>query len=193
MDRRFGAWLAAALKPPLLVLRWAAGGIYTLLFSRADEKLAKKHEEKLAADIESCLPFLFGEMGGRIVPNEDVEFPPPFDYAVITIDTSQLRLRFTSGRDHLAVQIAPKFSQNSWHELSTILSVLEVPGTRRGSISELARAGRLLHLHMSEITDAFAEDRYPHLRTQLHEIYERDRIVTKQLETEINRRLYPRD
>src|SRR5579872_7013849 len=134
MDRRFGVWLAAALRPPLLVLRWAAGVIYKLLFSRADEKLAKKHEEKLAADIESCLPFLFREMGGRIVPNEGVEFPPPFDYAVVTVDISQIRLRFTSGRDELTVQVAPKFAPNNWHELSTILSTLEISGTQRGSI-----------------------------------------------------------
>jgi hypothetical protein len=173
------------------VLHWVAGGIYKLLFSRADEKLAKKREEELAADIQRCLPFLFGEMGGRIVRNEGVEFPPPFDYAVITIDASELRLRFTRGRDHLAVQIAPKVSPNSWHELSTILSVLEVPGIQRGSISGLAEAGRLLHLYMREMTDAFSEGRYSHLRAQLQEIYERDRIVTKQLETEINRRLYP--
>ncbi|MGA8734591.1 MAG: hypothetical protein WB558_11790 [Terriglobales bacterium] len=174
----------------MLVLHWVAGGIYKLLFSHADEKLAKKREEKLAADIQRCVPFLFGEMGGRIVPNEGVEFPPPFDYAVITIDASGLRLRFTRGRDHLAVQIAPKVSPNSWHELSTVLSALEVPGIQRGSISELAQADRLLQLHMKEITDALAEDQYPHLRAQLQEIYGRDRVATKQLETEINRKLY---
>jgi hypothetical protein len=193
MRRRFGVWLAAALKPPLLVLGWVAGGIYKVLFSRTDEELAKKHEEKLAADIQNVLPFLFDEMGGRIVPNEGVEFPPPFDYAVITVDTPHIRLRFTSGRDHLAVQIAPKFSPNRWHELSTVLSVLEVHGLQRGSISGLAQAGRVLHRHVSEITDAFTEERYSDLRAQLQEIYERDRIVTNQLETEINRRLYPQE
>jgi hypothetical protein len=191
MDRRFGVWLAAALKPPMLVLHWVAGGIYKFLFSRADEKLARKREEEFAADIESCLPFLFGEMGGRIVPNEGVEFPPPFDYAVITIDASELRLRFTRGRDHLAVQIAPKVSPNSWHELSTILSTLEISGIQRGSISGLQQAGNLLLLHMTELAHAFSEGQYPNLRVRLQEVYARDRVVTQQHETEINRRLYP--
>jgi len=193
MERRFGVWLSAALKPPILVLHWVAGGIYKLLFSRADEKLAKKGEEELAADIQRCLPFLFCEMGGRVIPNEGVEFPPPFDYAVITIDASELRLRFTRGREHLAVQVAPKVSPNSWHELSTILTVLEVSGVRRGSISGLAQVGKLLQLHIKEITDAVTEDQYPHLRAQLQQEYDRDRIVTKQLETEVNRRLYPQE
>jgi hypothetical protein len=139
------------------------------------------------------MPFLFSEMEGRIVPSEGGEFPPPFDYAVVTVDISQIRVRFTTGRDHLAVQIAPKFSPNSWHELSTVLSVLEVHGIQRGSISGLGHAGRLLQSHLAEIRDAFAEDRYPHLSAQLQEIYERDRIVTKQLETEINRRLYTQE
>jgi hypothetical protein len=44
---------------------------------------------------------------------------------------------------------------------------------------------------MSEIARAFSEEQYPHLLAQLQDIYARDRVVTKQLETEINRRLYP--
>jgi len=193
MDRRFGAWLATALRPPLVAVAWVGGRLYRLLFSRYDEKLAKEHEEKLAADIQNVLPFLFDEMGGRIVPNEGVEFPPPFDYAVVTVDISPVRLRFTRGRDHLTVQVGPKVSPSNWHELSTALSVLGVHGVQRGSISGLEQAGRLLRLYRSELTDAFSEDQYPRLRAQLEEIYERDRIVTKQLETEINRRLYPQE
>ena len=191
LDRRFGAWLATALRPPLLVIGFVAGRLYKLIFSRNDEKLAREHAEELSTDVHNCLPFLFREMNGRILPNELTEFPSPFDYAVVTIEVSDVLLRFTRGRDHLAVQVAPKFFPNNWHELSTILSALEIPGTQRGSISGLQQAGKLLLVHMREISHAFSEDQYPHLLAQLRDIYARDRVVTQQHETEINRRLYP--
>jgi hypothetical protein len=180
----------AVLRPPLLVVGYVASRLYRLLFSRYDERLARKHEEALAGDVRRSVPFLFTEMSGRIVSSDDIEFPPPFDYAVITVETSSLRVRFTRGREHLAVQLAPKLSPNSWHELSTMLGVLEIPGVQRGSISDLAQVDRLLRVHVREITHAFADDKYPALRAQLQEIYARDHIVAKQLETEINRKLY---
>jgi hypothetical protein len=180
----------AVLRPPVLLIGFIARPLYRLLFSRSDKKMAKEQEERLANDIQSYLPFLFSEMEGRIVPNEGVEFPLPFDYAIVTMDLPYVLLRFTRGRDHLAVQVAPKFSPNGWHELTTILSVLDVPGVKRGSISNLSQAGSLLRSNMKEIVRVFADDQYPLLKTQLREIYARDRVATKQLETELNRRLY---
>lgn len=190
MDMKIGRLLATVLKPPLTAIGLVVGGLYNVLFSGYDKRLAMRHEEQLAEVVQNHLTFLFTEMGGHIVPNEDVEFPPPFDYAIITVETRDVRLRFTRGREQLIVQIAPKSLPNSWHELSTVLTVISTPGVQRGSISGFNDAGRVLRLHMNEIKQALGEERYPRLRSQLQEIYERDRIATKQLETEINRRLY---
>ena len=190
MDRRLGKWLSVALRPPLLAIGFVAGHLHRLFFSRSDERLAREHEEKLAVDIHTYLPFLFTDMGGRIIPNEGVEFPPPFDYAIVTIDVSHILLRFTRGRDHLAVQVAPKSFPNLFSELSTILSVLEVAGIQRGSITGLAQAAQLLRQNNKDIAHAFTEDQYPYLKAKLEDIYARDRIITKQLETELNRNLY---
>ena len=189
---RFNHWLTAILRPLFLLTGLVAKPLYRLLFSRSDERLAREAEQQLAADLHTYLPFLFKEMEGRIVPNEGVEFPPPFDYAIVTIGVSRALLRFTRGRDHLAVQVAPKSYPNHFHEVSTVLTTLAVAGIQRGSVSCLSDAGRVLRQHIGEIQRAFAPQEYPRLSAELQEVYARDRVVVKQLETELNRRLYDR-
>jgi hypothetical protein len=184
--------LTAILRPPFLLAGLVAKPLYRFLFSRSDERLAREAEQQLAADVHTYLPFLFSELNGRIVPNQVVDFPPPFDYAIVTMDVSQVLLRFTRGRDHLAVQVAPKSYPNNFHEVSTVLTALEVPGIQRGLVSCLLDAGRVLRQHMGEIQRAFTPEEYRRLGAQLQEVYARDRVAVKQLETELNRRLYDR-
>ena len=192
MDRRFSSWLAAILRPPFLLVGLIVRPLYRLLFSRRDENLAREAEQELAADVRTYLPFLFNEMDGRVIPNQGVEFPPPFDYAIVTMDVSQILLRFTRGRDHFAVQVAPQSSPNNFHEVSTVLTTLGVPGIQRGSVSCLSDANRVIRQNMEVIKPAFTAEQYPQLRAQLDEVYARDRVAVKQLETEVNRRLYDR-
>jgi len=192
MRRRFADWFTAIIRPPFVAAGLVARPLYRLLFLRSDERLAREAEQELAADVHTYLPFLFSELNGRIVPNQGVEFPPPFDYAVVTMDVSQVLLRFTRGRDHLAVQVAPKSYPDNFHEVSTVLTTLAVPGIQRGSVSCVSDAGRVLRQHMEEIERAFTSEEYPRLSAQLQEVYARDRVAVKQLETELNRRLYDR-
>lgn len=184
--------MTAILRPPFLLVGLVAKPVYRLLFSRSDARLAREAEQQLAGDVHTYLPFLFNEMDGRIVPNQGVDFLPPFDYAIVTMDVSQVLLRFTRGRDHLVVQVAPKSYPNNFHEVSTVLTTLAVPGIQRGSVSCLLDAGRVLRQHMGEIQCALTPEEYPRFRAQLQEVYARDRVVVKQLETELNRRLYDR-
>ncbi len=190
MDQKMRGLLLAPLRLTFLALGFVIGGLYKLACPNREVKLARQNEENLARDIQYTLPFIFSQMEGRIVPNEGVEFPPPFDYAIITVDCKDVRMRFTRGRDQLVVQLAPKSSPNSWHELSTVLSVLGIPGVQRGSISTLNQAGELMRQHSNDITSALSETEYPDVKKRLMEVYQRDRIITKQLEIEINRNLY---
>jgi hypothetical protein len=190
MGRGLNTWIVAALRPPLLIIRFVARGIYGPLFAWHDRKLAREGQEKLAKDIQISIPFIFNELEGQIVHDEGESFPPPFDYAVVTVEASTFRLKFTCGRGELAIQLAPRFSPNSWHELSTILNVLEVPGVKRGSIASLNQAGDLMRQFIVDLSKAFTESEYPRVKILLNEISERDRIIRKQLETEINRRIY---
>lgn len=185
-----GEFVTLLLRPPAIIIGFVGRPLYRLLFSRSDERHAKLNEEKLGSDIQAQIPFLFSEMNGRIVPNEGVEFPPPFDYAIVTVEMPHFLLKFTRGRDHLAVQAAPKSAPTRFHELTTILTTLEVPGVQRGQISGLSDAARILRQHADVITHALSDDEYPRLRIQLDEVYARDRVIRKQLETELNRKLY---
>lgn len=190
MGKRLNEWIVAAVRPPLLIIGFALRPIYRLFFSRADRKLAKKNQDKFSEEIQDCVPFAFRELGGQIVPNEGENFPPPFDYAVVTVEASPFRLKFTRGRGELAVQVAPRVSPDSWHELSTVLNVLDLPGIRRGSIATLFQAGDLLRQYAVEISKALSDSEYPQVKKKLINTYKHDRIITKQLENEINRRLY---
>jgi predicted GNAT superfamily acetyltransferase len=43
---------------------------------------------------------------------------------------------------------------------------------------------------MKDLADAFSVEHYGHVKDELNETYTHDRLITKQWETEINRRLY---
>lgn len=183
-------WMVTALRIPLLVVGFILRPIYGLLFSRYDKKLARRNYEVLAKDIQDDLPFVFGELAGYILPDKSQRFPRYFDYAVVTVETSVFELKFTRGRGELTVQVAPKFSPDGWHELSTILFVIDIPGVKRGSIATLRQAGDLIRQNMNAISSAMSENKYPEIKAQLVDLSMRDRIVAKQLETEINRKIY---
>jgi len=189
--RRINSWIVALVRPPLLLAGLVFGVIYRLWFLKGDEQLARKLQDDLAQAIRLSIPFLFHDCDGKIVHEEHgSDFPPPFDYATVTVEFLNLRARFTRGRETLSVFLAPTFSPQSWHELSTILSVLDSLNVRRGSITDLKQAGKLIEQHVSELAQVLCESEYPRLTAELQEIRERDRIVTRQLETEINRRVY---
>ena len=56
-------------------------------------------------------------VSARIIPNEGVRFPPPFDYAVATIAVENLVLRFIRGLGEVGVFVAPASAPSDWHDL----------------------------------------------------------------------------
>ena len=109
------------IRPPLLALRFIFGKLYSLLFGRLDIRAASKNQERLAHDVRASLSFLFSEHGARIVLNEGVRFPPPMDYAVVTLSIGNMFLRFVRGDGSLGVQVSPERMPQDWHELSQVL------------------------------------------------------------------------
>ena len=55
MERRVAKVVVAIVRPPLLVLGFVFGGIYKLLFSRLDRRLALKNQLQLEQDIRECV------------------------------------------------------------------------------------------------------------------------------------------
>jgi len=187
---KVNAWIVGVVRPPLLFVGYVSRGISGLLFPKREEQRARERQDTLAEDIRLSMPFLFHDWDTKIIPDKGTGFPPPFDYAAVIVEFLNLRARFTRGRETLIVFLAPKFSPESWHELSTILIALDIPGVRRGSIIDLTQAGKLIGQHIDSLSKALSKAAYPQLTDKLREIRERDRTVTKQLEAEINRRIY---
>lgn len=191
VNRKVGRIITAILRPAVTLIGIVAAPVYDRLFAKSDQTLAIRHENELIQDIRNKMPYLLHDLQGCILPSVDGHNPAPFDYAIVNVQTRDFRLRFTRGRQTLTVQAAPHHAPSNWHELSTILAALELQDVQRGSISDLAKANEVLRNHFADITHALGTTEFAHTLEKLNQIYVRDRVVAKQLETEINRRLYP--
>jgi hypothetical protein len=134
---------------------------------------------------------LFNEYNGTIVPDGTIKYPRPFDYTSVVVSLEDMLFRFFRGRGELRVWVAPKIEPNDWEDLSLVLDAIAPESTPRHSIIFLEDAGRLLRGYMDLLRHALSPSQYPELKGRLDEIRKYERVVAKQWETEINRRLYP--
>jgi hypothetical protein len=180
------------VRPPLLLIRALASVVYPVVFGRSDKRIAETRELQLAVTVKEVFSFLFIESDAKIVGRDPVlQFPPPFDYASICVARRNLMFRFVRGREEEHVSLRRSDTDERWHELSSVLDLVEAPeNVKRGSVQDFYTASRLLQSNLKAIEEAFSEVHYPEFREKIDEIYTRDRIVLKQHETELNRRLY---
>jgi hypothetical protein len=190
MSRR-ASWLITVVRPPLMVIMFVLESTYALLFGWwLNKGIARANQHRLRKDIQDELWFLFSEYGARIVPNDPMRFPPPLDYAVVTLVANDLNFKFVRGRGDLDVYVGPDRLPRFRHELSLVLSQLDVAGVpMRQPLYRLANVQRILRPYMDLLRDAFSEDKYPELERRLSHVYENDRLVTRQVEAGINTRL----
>jgi hypothetical protein len=165
---------------------------YELVFGWLDRHLARKHEERLAAEIKLALRFLFAQRDGRIIPNAGVPFPPSFDYAFVTVAVENFVLRFSRGRGDLAVQLAPCFAPSDFHDLSLILGVVdENTEFHRESFPDLWAVGRAISARINALVELCSPEQFPNLKQRLEsELYSWERAATKVAEAELNWRVY---
>lgn len=191
MQRRVAKVVVAIVRPPLFLFGFVLGGIYKLLFSRSDRRGALANQQQLERDIRNEVPFLVSREGTRITPDDFGDSPPSFDYAMVDVASPPLTFRFTRGREQLSACVRRQGTEKSGYELSLVLSLLDLtPEIQRGSVNYLSDINRLLSQHWEALVWAFSDARYPELVKQLDDTYAHDRVITKQWETEINRRLY---
>lgn len=191
MANRSNRWIVSLVRPPLMVLGFIAKAVYLLFFGLADKRLAQKHQEMLAASVKAELPFLFNECGGVIIPNQGVPFYPGFDFAIITVEVGEILFRFIRGRGDLDVRVAAKSDATVWHDVTLVISAIEDPeDMKRKSFLSLSDFAPQLRRNMSRLVEAFSSAQYAETRQHLAKFDTYERVVTKQTETEINRRLY---
>jgi hypothetical protein len=180
------------VRPPLLLIRALASVVYPAVFGRSDKRIAETRELQLAVTVKEVFAFLFIESDAKIVGRDPVlQFPPPFDYASICVVRRNLMFRFVRGREEEHVSLRRSDIGERWHELSLVLDLVDAPeNVKRGSLQDFYTASRLLQSNLKVIEEAFSEVHYPEFRKKIDEIYARDRVILKQHETELNRRLY---
>jgi len=145
MHRRVAKLVVAIIRPPLLLLRFVFGGVYKLLFSGRGIGLSLEPQRQLEQDIRNEVPSLVSRDATRIIPVDFGDSPPPFDYAQVDVASPPLKFRFSRGRDQLAVFVNHESMEDHEHELSLVLSLLDLtPEVRRGSITKLLDVDRLL-------------------------------------------------
>jgi hypothetical protein len=114
MSNQFQRWIVQEVMKPIVLLGSGLNKLNKILFGRYQVNRSKKDEDQLAQEIQADVPFLFSEHGGRVVPDETVRYPRPFDYASVIVEVYDLRFRFFRGRGDLRVQVAPKHAPNDW-------------------------------------------------------------------------------
>ena len=176
------------MSPILVPMFWLLGKTYELFFGRADLRMSKDAEEKLGHEILAKLRFLFDDYNGRLSGDYTLKHPRPFDYASAIVELDSFNLRFIRGRGEFRVQLSFKERPAAWEELTTLLNIVD-EGFEQDDFRSMEEAGAALEARMKLLTEAVSLTQYPQTLEKLTKAHAYERAVTRQWETEINRRL----
>jgi hypothetical protein len=125
-------------------------------------------DSELEQQVRQEFGSLFGNFGARINSNGRVGM---MDFATVTFDVGNLRVRATRDRGYVTVSIAPIHATREWHDLGVALQAIQ-ENESMGQVtpsSILRGAGRLLEVELPKLTDAFSETKYPATRKRIRE------------------------
>jgi hypothetical protein len=165
-----------------------------LLLGLLDRPLARRNERRLRTDVAEAMPFLFEERHARVVPNEGVDFPPPFDYALVTVEVENMLIRFFRGRGEFSVHVGCTARPCHLHELGLVLSLLDKQcEIRRWGIVDVWHAATVLESHIDLLKRALGGEAPDEaLMRGLAHVATSDRIAIREAEWEINKHLRSR-
>jgi hypothetical protein len=190
MSNRFQRWLVLELMRPIVLIGSIIEKIGKPFFGPRAIRASIQREHQFAEEIRQQLPFLFNEYNGRIVADESLAHPHPFDYAVVIVELENFCLRFIRGRGELAVQVAAMGVPDGWEDLPIVLELLGGYEAKSRLILLLSDVETMLKPRMGRVREAFSPSQYTDLKPQLLQAREYERTVARQLSAEINRRLY---
>jgi len=95
---------------------------------KATRFLDRRDDKKLGEDIRNNLVRLFSERSAQVVQNDESEYREPrsFDYAVATVATPDLDLRFVRVRGQFSVDISVSRPRRKWDALDSALLWLDM-------------------------------------------------------------------
>jgi hypothetical protein len=111
---------------------------------------------------------LFRTFGAQISSNGRLRI---MDFAAVTFDVGNLRVRATRDRGSVSISLAPVFATREWHDLGVALQALqENESMAQATPSSILRgAGRLLEEEFVKLNDALSEAKYPATRKRIRE------------------------
>jgi hypothetical protein len=188
---KFWRWVVLESVTPFILVGVGIQKTYHFLFRESILRRSLEREEQFGRDIQHDVKFLFDDYSGRIVPDDRVKHPQPFDFAFVIVDLGDLFFRFFRGRDAFEVWVAPSFAPKEWAELQWVFSHIggPTPFEPREFLS-LEDISNLLKTRMAFIRESFSPERYPDTRNYLLDMRSHERAVARQLASEINRRIY---
>jgi hypothetical protein len=94
-----------------------------ILTSVVGQLFAHLADNKFGKELPADLPRLFAEHAARVVPNDESEYaaPRPFEHAVATIVTPDLRLRIVRSPGGFSIEIAAPAQPRDWRPLESLL------------------------------------------------------------------------
>ena len=177
------------VKPPLVVVGFIFKGLYWITYGWWGEgRFFQKQLRRLEVEIRDLFWFLFSEHSGEIVQNGDIGHLARLQASVVTVSVGNLLVRFVEWRDEQQVHIASKQSPSEWYGLLSALRAMDQEVESR--IFGFRDAADLLHRNLKQLEEAFSPVIDPELRKRVLLDRDYDRAATRQLENEINRRLY---
>jgi hypothetical protein len=151
--------------------------------------LQRKANEALRQDLRRDLPFLCGE--GRFV-EEKRSVVLPFDYAEAYVRAGNLLFCFTRGRGEINVSVSPSHSPLDSYLLAVVLAALDCKAITEVTVpTELPDLNRLIQTRFDGVNEALSETQFPEFKKKLLDVKENVRVLTRQAEWELNRRLSP--
>jgi hypothetical protein len=192
MSREFRKWLIAVSTPPVRAIGFVVGGAFSLLYGPFYRRHVADRQEQLEDEVKYQLVSLFRGHNARIIQNTEARNLHGLGASLVTVAVDGLLLRFIRWREVFQVHVASERLPNDWYELSEVLSVIDpIETIRPGAIGDFTDFTRSLGPNMVRLKEAFSPEQYPRLEKQMSEVRAFGRVVTRQWETEINRRLYP--
>jgi len=177
------------LGPLFIGLLFAAKIVYKILFSWwLDPWCQRKTNGSLWNDVQSNFYFLTSI--GELVKEKPLRILP-LDYASINVVFKNLCFCFTRGQGEVHISISPSHAPKEFTQLGYVIAALDSRDiTALEPMGCLSEAAQVVRPRLDALDKAFSESEYPEFKKKLSHEKESGRIRTRQLEWELNKRLY---
>jgi hypothetical protein len=126
-------------------------------------------DSELERDVKREFAFLFENHAATISSNGRLGI---MDFAYVSVDVGNLRVRSSRDRGYVGVSVAPLHSIRNWHDLGVALIVVQAgTETRDSNPSSILRgAASRLEPYFAKLNEAFSESQFPATNVKLREI-----------------------